>query len=297
MRRIGHALIALTVALLGGGCATPKIEATALKSPRAVLIADFPDMKHAAIVRPLVTNWPAFYFSTEIDEFFTPGLANAKRPDYAAQADQIALNQILNPPRPVSNTTAGAMSVTGTVVGGIFQSSAEETLKRSAEFPTLARKAIAEPDMRIALLDSFRSALQAKGIAVRLGAESRDLPPRVRWPAKTQKGEDLTPGSLANSQPIDDDILIQLSPLAVYAAPGPLNAYTRRVGIGVAIFNGRTRQFLGWQAFWFRPKSDDFEYMTYDSLIADINRAAPALREALLSLVPEITQAIVGPSS
>jgi hypothetical protein len=73
-----------------------------------------------------------------------------------------------------------------------------------------------------------------------------------------------------------------------------VRSYQRQAGIAVAPFDGRTRRFIGWQAFPFTASDSRFEYLKYDSLVSDIDHAAPALSAALLSLVPQVTATISG---
>lgn len=93
---------------------------------------------------------------------------------------------------------------------------------------------------------------------------------------------------------VDADILMQVSPVAFYLAPGPLNPYHRAVGVAVALYEGRTGRFLGNELIRFRPNDSRFEYMKYDELLGDLGNAAPALRTALLSLVPQVANTVGG---
>jgi hypothetical protein len=72
---------------------------------------------------------------------------------------------------------------------------------------------------------------------------------------------------------------------------GPLNAYHVRATVGVALYNGRTKEFLGRQTFSYWPKKVP-EYHTYSGLEENIGRAMPVLRVGLLELVPAIANVI-----
>lgn len=279
------------------GCATPKIDPSKFTAPRTVVIDDIPDINPVATIQVVTTNWPAQYFSQNFDGFFVVnGITStqARIPNNTEHVNHIVTNQILASPRPVSIGTGAAMGAVGGAVGALIQASAEETQKKASEFPALVRKAIPNADLRTDLMKVLRESLETKAIQVRIAGETRDMPPRLRWPAKNDKGEAIITGPLASSPPMDADLLVQISPIAVYAAPGPMNSYTRRVGIGVAMFDGRTRRFIGWQAIPFNATDGKFEYMRYDSLVADIDNAAPALRSALMSLVPQLVNVISG---
>jgi hypothetical protein len=290
------ALICLLGVLAVAGCATPKIEAARVGAPKSVVIEDFPNLNTVATIQVVTTNWPAPYFSQRFDGFF---LADGKTPavpglpNYTEQANQIVMNQILASPRPVGVGSAAAMGAAGGLVAGVIQASAEDTQRRAAEFPGLVRKKIPH-DLREEVMRALVEALRNEGIQVRIAGETRNLPPRVRWPATDPKGEPIAPGPFAASPPVDADLLVQISPIALYAAPGPLNSYSPKVGIGLALFDGRTRQFLGWQAFPFVWPDSRFSYNTYDGLVADLDNAGPALRTALLSLVPQVVNVIAG---
>ena len=116
--------------------------------------------------------------------------------------------------------------------------------------------------------------------------------PRLRWPALDKDGKAWEAGPLANSPAIDVDIVAQVVPMAVYASPGPLNNYNSVVGIGLALYEGRTRKFIGWQAF--PSEQNKLWYARYDALVGDIKNAAPAQRAALMSLVEPVSDAISG---
>jgi len=288
--------IGFFVATMISACATPKIDTRSFAKPRSVVIDDFPDISSAAMIGPVVVNWPAPYFSSRFDGYFVLKDPQQKVgvSDYTETANQVIQNQVATSPRPVSASTAGAMGAAGGFVGGLIQASAEATQKKAVEFPSLVRKSLAAADLRIDLLSALRSSLEENGIAVRISSESRALPPRMHWPAKSADGEPLPVGSLSASPPVEEDLLIQVSPVAIYSAPGPLNAYGRKVGIGLAMFDGRTRQFIGWQAVYFKSMDGKYQYSTYNSLVADLDKAAPALHDALISLVPEVVKVISG---
>jgi hypothetical protein len=190
----------------------------------------------------------------------------------------------------------GALSgaVSG-IVEGKFQSTAEDTRKKAAQFPDLARKAMLG-DLRRDLLAALRSALEARGVQVRIADQTRHSPLRLYWPVNSDTGgpQPLPPGQFKDSPPVAADLLVQVAPVAFYGAIGPMQSYQRKVGIAVALFDGRTRRFLGWQAFPFSAGDGHFEYLKYDSLVEDIDHAAPALTAALLSLVPQVAAVIGG---
>jgi hypothetical protein len=66
------------------------------------------------------------------------------------------------------------------------------------------------------------------------------------------------------------------------------------VTVAVAVYDGRTKKFYGRQTFRFVPPDSRFEYSKYDSLVEDLKDAAPALRDALVSLAGPIADVISG---
>lgn len=295
MTRLFLRLASLAAAVVLAGCATPQIDASKFTPPKTVVIDDFPDINPVATIQPTVTNWPEMYFSGRFDGFFTyQGRSEPlpPLPSYSDQANQIATNQILSSPRP-SVAQGAAMGAAGGVVGALIQASAEDTERKAAAFPAIVRKTF-PGDLRTEVLAAVRQGLENKGIQVRVAGETRNLPPRLHWPGRNEKGEPLAAGVLAGSPSVEADLLVQVVPVAAYTAPGPLNTYTRKAGIAVALFEGRTRRFIGWQAFPFRASDNKFEYIRYEGLLADVENAGPALRNALLSLVPQVVDTIAG---
>lgn len=280
------------------GCATkPKIETGKFSTPRTVVIADIPDVNPIANIGIFITPWPEPYFSKSADYHFV--VNNAAKPlpgvaDYTAAANQIVIHQITTAPQPVSVGVGAAMGAAGGLVGALIQANAEATQKKAAEFPNLVRRATPRFDLRTDFMDALRKSLEARNIQVKIISETRNHVPRLYWPAKSDDGKALPTGAFSQSPAVDADLLVQVSPIASYAAPGPLNNYARQVGVGLALFDGRTRKFIGWQAIAFRAPDSNFEYARYDSLAADVANAGPALQRALLSLVPEVASIVSG---
>lgn len=287
----------LAAALLAG-CTTPRIENGSVGRPKTVVIQDFPDPQPVATIEVVTANWPQMYYSGRFDRFYviddappTPSPAGATLATGvtagAISGAQMARNNN-------GNVYHGAVAggVVGGIVGGIIAAGAESTQKKAEEFPALFRQATPDIDLHADLLKGIKSALEAKGMQVRIADDTRNMPPRLYWPAKPPRGENLVTGTLEEHPPVDADVLVQLAPLAIYASPGPLNNYNSKVGVAVAMYNGRTREFIGWQALY--TKENELWYARYDSLVADIAKAAPAQAHALMSLVPQVANVICG---
>ena len=298
MRHILAVILSVLTAALLGGCATPVIDHAGKAAPKTVAIMDIPDAKPAAIIGVLVANWPQAYFMGQADPYFVPAGGRFSLPSGkmlrelgiatgTATGHQARLNY--------QQTGAGAAMATGVIglaIGSMIAAGAEVTQAKAEAYPKHVKNIMPDHDMRKEVLTAVGRSLEAKGINVRLLDESRNLVPRLRWPAVDKDGKALVAGALANSPPIDVDIVAQVVPMAVYASPGPLNNYNSVVGIGLALYEGRTRKFIGWQAF--PSDQNKLWYARYDALVGDIHNAAPAQRAALMSLVDKVSDAISG---
>lgn len=65
-----------------------------------------------------------------------------------------------------------------------------------------------------------------------------------------------------------------------------------RVNHCSALYNGRTKEYLGHQTFQFDPKAWENEYSSFAKLTLEIGKVVSAERAGLLSLVPEIANVI-----
>jgi hypothetical protein len=289
----------LMVVLVSACAPIPVIESGKFSPPKVVVIDDIPDIVPAAKIGVFAAGGrrPQFYFTPDIDSFYALNAKERKADQaetYGERTNQMVMSQIANSPRPVSAGTGAAMGLAGGLVGGLIDAAAEETQRKAAEFPALARRAMHNADLRDDLLRDLRESLEAKGIKVVIASNTREVAPRLHWPAKNARGEPLLTGPLSDSAPVEADLLIQVSATAAYTAIGEFYHFTPHVGLAVAIFDGRTREFVGWQAFRFSPRDDKFDYLTYSGLVADVDKAAPELRTALLSLVPDVVRVVSG---
>jgi hypothetical protein len=280
--------------LLLTGCANrPVIESERFAAPKTVVIHDIPDLNPVATIGIVLRFWPQSYFSPGHDRFVTfqggtPTVVPYPGSGTQELVNQQIVNQIATAPRPMSPGAGAAVGAAGGLVGGLIEFNAAKTEARAAAFPSLVRRATGNADWRTDFVQAVKTGLEGQGVQVTLASETRNMPHRLRWPATDADGKPIPTGALAGSPPIDADLLVQVSPIALYAAPGPLNSYGRVAGVAVALFDGRSRSFLGWQAIPFDPPFGQFSYPTYDELVADLDKAAPALQEALMSLVPQV---------
>lgn len=268
-------LTALTA--LTGCLNAPMVDTTKYSAPKSVVIEDFPDMKVAAVIGVVVPQayaFPGFHFSTNADFFYMDDELN----ELPADAPPLFKYQ-----------SAGILDA---AFANMVTGSEEKTQKRAEGFHGAVLARLPGFDMRKDFLASLRKSLEAQGIAVTMSDAGRRNYPRLRWAAADAGGNKYPLGPLASSAPVDADLLVQISPVAFYMAPGGLNAYSRNASVGVALYNGRTKQFLGRQTLVFSNGGFSYQYMKYDTLVGDIPAAAPALRDAVLSLVPQLVDLI-----
>jgi hypothetical protein len=298
VRIISAITASFVAAALLGGCAAPAIDTTQFKRPKTVAIVDFPDAKPGAIIGFVNVKWPQAYFLGPADPYFVAAGGQFGAPPVAGNGligeavGTVAGRQAAGGSD--ANRTGGAIAgaAVGSAVAGFIYDGAEATQKKAEGYAAEVKTAMPGLDIRTEVLGALRKSLEAKGIAVSILDDSRKLAPRLRWPATDKDGKPIETGELANSPPIEADVVAQVVPLALYASPGPLNNYNSAVGIGLALYDGRTRKFLGWQAF--QSDQNKLWYARYDSLVADIRQAAPAQHAALVSLVPQVSDAISG---
>jgi len=295
MKSVKWALLALA---LGGCVAQPVIDAKNFPPPKSAVILDVPRLHAAATVGVNVPWAPGpkwFHFSERADYYFLAGSPQGpQRVDYAQGISDQAMQPILNSPKPVPMGQMVGAAFAGAAIGAIIQASADETFKKSQGFHAEILKLYPQYDLRADFMNALVAAVQSNGVAVTLALEGGSSAPRLRWPAVDEQKNVLSAVSADSFPAVDADLLVQVSPLAFYNSPGPLNSYTRNVSVGIALYNGRSKQFIGRQNVWYAGPSGRFSYSVYDTMVADLKDAAPALREALLSLVPDVAEIIAG---
>lgn len=265
--RIGLAGVML---LCLGGCASmPMVDVSKVGAPKTVAIVDFPDVAPQALIGVYAPHAPGpnqFHFSERADEFFAvPGAASR----------------------------VPVIDLSGGLIGGMISSNAAETQKKARAFGAEVKKLYPDYDLRADFMKALRGALEARGVTVSVLSDRRDKAPRLRWPAADAEGNKYPSGSIESAPPVDADLVLQVSPIAMYNSPGPLNNYSLNVTVGVALYNGRTRQFLGRQTLRYVP-SDSRSYARYDSLLGELGQAAPPLRDGLLTLAPQVADLATG---
>lgn len=291
--------IALSWSLFGCASAPPVLDKARIAPPKSVAIVEPPRMRNTAVIG-IFADWNAqqYHFSPIYDQYFVlenvapPG--PGKLPDYAGQISENHIQQASLQPSTSVGTAAAGGAVAG-LMGAMIQSSAEETMKRAQLFDKEVLARVPGYDLREDVMRALSATLRERGVAVTIVKDSSGSGPRLRWPVASFPGK-AEAAALALPT-VDADLLLQVSPVAIWNAPGPMNNYRRAVSIAVVVYNGRTKEYLGTQAFWFSNPVWQHEYTRYDSLVADIPAASSSMREAVLSLVPKIVDAVNVPAA
>lgn len=276
--------------ILSSGCVTaPKIHTQDFTAPRSIAIVDMSEMRNVAVVGLPPAGQ---HFAPEMDHYYVSNSAPGGRVQGAGsdigtaiQANQI--QQVSTGPRQSVGSAAVGGAAAG-AVAGLIQGAADATNKKAENYHDEVLKRVPGLSLRADLLTSLRSGFETKGIHTFIVPNSDAGAPRLRWPARDSDGQVFQAEANAHLAPVDADILMQVSAYAIWHAHGQLNSYHRSVRIGVALYNGRTKQFLGQQSFLFSANDSKHEYGLFGSLLEDSPMATAAQREALLSLVPQI---------
>lgn len=262
------ALVLAGVAILLGGCVAtmPVVDVGKVGRPATIAIVDIPDIRPWAVIGVFSVDAPGlnqFHFSERSDRFFAQ-----------------------------SGTPMAVTSNYG-LVGRALEQSAADTQARAEAFAEEVRKVQPAPDLRTAFMAALQQGLEARGVNVRVVSAGRPRTPRLLWPAIDATGQNYPSLPLAETPPIDADLVLQVSPIAMYNAIGLMHAYNLSVSVGVAVYNGRSRQFLGRQTLFYKPASAR-SYGRYDDLLRDLPAAAPPLKDGLVELAGQVAELAAG---
>jgi hypothetical protein len=184
----------------------------------------------------------------------------------------------------VSSATVG-LGLIGGLVGALIDGA---HANKPAQFDSLVKQTLANPDLNREFVDAFKGELKKSGFEV----DERDLHEAGEGPRLTyQKSKPVLQGApLANA-----DLVIVPTITTSYFAAGPMDAYQRQVFVRIALFQGKDNAFLGERFFAYRPGAgdpDDYHYGSFDKLSGDVEHAVEGLRVALLSLPPQVAGAL-----
>jgi hypothetical protein len=284
-------------AMFVSGCAqvAPSVIHTQrFEKPSTVAIVEAPMMRNVAVIESFLGG--VEHFGQQADQFFIPdpGKAGLNRPvtlhDFTAAAVQNQMIQQLAIPGAGGDIPRGLVG--GVAVGTLIQASANATARKAVTYHADVMRQVPDLNLHGDVYAALRAALAANGVRTFTVPGGQAALPRLRWPARDIDGRVYPSSSDANAPAVDADLLVQVSPLAFWFAPGPLNNFRRHVSLGVAVYDGRTRQFMGKQTFEYSTSAWQGEYATYGSLLNDTPVATALLRDALLSLVPQVAAVV-----
>lgn len=263
-----YRLLAVVSVFMLTGCIThPKFDTNKFERPHSL-----------AIVKPP----PSYYAALISEDVFMPGLHFTPKGDYFFDVKGGA------------NQNGAVMAVPymgGGLAGALFESHSANTQNRAQEFHANVLKQ--NPGMNLAgeFTEALRTSFAARGIQTVIVTDSADVVPRLRWSAPELNPLEF-PVAAIDRPAVDADLLLQVSPVVIYNAPGPLNNYRVEASVGVVLYNGRTKQYLGMERFRFNPKAWHNEFATYGGVAGSLTTAVPAMREGLLSLAPTVADVV-----
>lgn len=177
-----------------------------------------------------------------------------------------------------SGTNVGAAAITG----GAVEYLSGKAQSNAAKFGDLVTERLPTLDLGLELAEASKAELSRRGFET-----------HTFRPASGESGNPQDASNLLSS-PTADAILV-LVPTVGYQAPGPLNAYTRRVLLNVMLVDAKTKNMILYRGFiYHRHFTDDYAYNTYNSLSEHLPEAVDGLRHALLDFVPLIGALLSG---
>jgi hypothetical protein len=297
MRAIITFIVSLAVLASLGGCfPRPVIDRTAFEPPKSVALVETPPMQVGVIFEEQIwldppDHMPQPYFSAANARFFGAVTAPATSEiDHREQAVTAAVNNLPSMPGGYSASNAATAGVVGGVMGALIEVRARNLRTAAAAVPDAARRSFPDHDDRAAFFGALRKALKERGLDVTpvpaAGA------PRLRWPATDEAARADSPPAQADAPPVDADLLLQVSPVIAYRASGALNPFYLQVGVGVAMFDGRTKRFIGRQNFF--HEFADPVYYSIDQVIEGLPASLPQARRVLQGFVPAVADLAAG---
>lgn len=244
------------------GCAVtqPTIDSPKVAKATTVVIEDIPELNVGASVSILLTRRVETYFSGKMDYLYT-----------SPQIDAL-------PPAGIELQSAMAVAGAGNEHPKYFREDFE--------------RIVGKQELKSEFFGELTNQLRARGVDVRIDTSTRELAPRARWAFNpNDSSREVTPRQ-KNSEVADADLLIQVAPIAAYVAIGRLSNFRIEAGVAVIVYDARTKEFLGWQAFRAPDSPAKYEYSTMKELKASLPESWPIMRKALLDLVPQVVAAV-----
>ncbi|MDD1781092.1 hypothetical protein LRP49_07730 [Enterovibrio sp. ZSDZ35] len=284
------AVIASVLGLVG--CASaPVIDTSKITNVKSITIVDIPEVRVHALVGQLPNTYGTVHFSDDLAAFFDT--TASQQPLKATELDKdlataVVENQIVNSPS-MSPMEAGVSGAAGALTAGLINSMGGKANENAANFHELYAEKNPQLNTRKDFIDALTEALEQRGVEVYLATDQRDKTPYFRWAAPDGKGETFQQQYPADLPTVDTDILIQVSPIILFNAQTALNGYAKITSVGVAVYNGRTKEFFGYQEI--AAVDGVFDYHQYDKLVEDLHIVGPQIHQQLLSLIPGIASA------
>ncbi|KXF82028.1 hypothetical protein [Enterovibrio coralii] len=284
------AVIASLVTL--AGCASvPVIDTSKITNVKSVTIVDIPEVRTHALVGQLPNTYGIVHFSDDLAAFYDTGKAqqtlNAQPLD-TDLATAVVDNQLLNSPG-MAPVEAGVTGAAGAMTASLINAMGGKANEKAANFNALFADKNPDLNIRKDFLNSLTDALEQRGVEVYLATDQSHKIPYFRWDAPKGKGESFQQRFPADLPTVDTDILLQVSPIILFNAQTALNAYAKITSVGVAVYNGRTKEFFGYQEI--ATVDGVFDYHHYDKLVEDLHIVGPEIHQQLLSLAPVIAAA------
>jgi hypothetical protein len=276
-------LLALLSSL--AGCASPPtIDVTKIINAKSVALVNIPPMRTLALIGNSLPSREGLYAPFfDLPKRPASPLINSDMTATIDTASQVAVGQ--------TATDAAVAGAVASIAGALLQQQAEKTQKRAENFHEILSEANPELNFSRDFIEGIKTSLESKGLSVVIINDQLNDVPKLRWPTLTPEGKNHTNVSDKNLATVDADLLVQVIPVALYQAPGPLNSFIKMNEANVIVYNGRTKEPYGVQRFW-AADGWFFSYHRYDSLVEDIKVSGPALHDGLMSLIPEITATI-----
>ncbi|WP_163934891.1 hypothetical protein [Paraferrimonas sp. SM1919] len=272
-------LLSLTLA----GCATtPPLNKTKMKNVESVAIVSFPHLRIHAVTG--VTTLASSHFTQKQGYYFDTGEQNNAL--QVRSANSVDTTQYYQSHGVVGGVTAG-------IVSGIMAGAEKSANKKAVDFHEIFKKQNPNVNFKDDFIKALVKGFNAKGIRASVISDQASNTPTLRWTALDSKGKQYREKLSADLPIVDADLLIQISPVALYNAPGAMNAYAKTISIELAFFDGRTKEFYGTKLL------HDVDgilsgYHSYKDLVKNIDTDGPLLHSLFMGLAPKVT-ALVSP--
>ncbi|PSW74417.1 hypothetical protein C9J41_05970 [Photobacterium sp. GB-50] len=294
----------ILVILLVSGCTTLPVAPLSkenLNNIKSVAIVDFLEMRTHALVGEFMLSMDQQHFTDKQSMYFDLGkevepiITQEKKTNATFLPNQTVIennSSVIVIENNNSNAIdSGITAVAASLTAGIINEIGKKTNERASNFNEIYSSTNPKINLRRDFLNELSSSLKEKGIDVSLLKDQVHSVPYLRWSALDSQGKLFRQRYPNELESVDADLVIQVSPVAIYNAGSALNAYARIVSVNVAIYNGRTKEFYGVKSFY-SVEDNVTGYHTYNGLVENLGEAGKKLHESLLAVVPQISMLI-----